>query len=73
MNYAFETGPGALIYTPSFIMIGYAIQKLIGKIHMQTHRQEGDLTSLLSFLQRKESKLKIKCFQNISYNSRNVK
>jgi hypothetical protein len=30
MKYALEIGSGAMIYIPSIIKIGYAIQKLIG-------------------------------------------
>jgi hypothetical protein len=39
MKYAVEMGSDAMIYTPSFITIGSGIQ---------THRQQGDLISLLS-------------------------
>jgi hypothetical protein len=31
MKYADEMGPGAMIYIPSFIKMGSAIQKLIGR------------------------------------------
>jgi hypothetical protein len=48
MNYAFEMGSGATIYIPSFIKIGSGIKKLI-KGDTQTHRQHGDLISLLLF------------------------
>jgi hypothetical protein len=58
MKYAIEMGPSAMIYIPSFVKIGSGIQKLIGG-DMQKHRQRGDLISLLLFLQRKESRLKI--------------
>jgi hypothetical protein len=48
--------PVAMIYIPSFINIGFAIQKLIeGKTY---HRQLGDRISLLSYFQIKESRLK---------------
>jgi hypothetical protein len=57
MNYAFEMGAGAMIYRASFIKIGSAIQNLIGEIHIQTHRQQGDLISLFLFFQNKESRL----------------
>jgi hypothetical protein len=40
-------GSGAMIYIPSFIKTGLGI-----------HRQHGDLISLLSFFQNKESRLK---------------
>jgi hypothetical protein len=36
-------GSGAVIYVPSFIKIDSGVQKLIGGIHTQTHRQQGDL------------------------------
>jgi hypothetical protein len=39
MKYAVEMGSGAMIYIPSFIQIGSGIQKLIGRIHIQTHMQ----------------------------------
>jgi hypothetical protein len=48
MKYAIEMGSGAMIYIPSFIQIGSGIQKLIGG-DSQTHREHGDLTSLLYF------------------------
>jgi hypothetical protein len=47
MKCAVEMGSGAMIYVQSFIKIGSGIQKLIGGIHIQTHRQHGYLTSLL--------------------------
>jgi hypothetical protein len=50
MKYALEIGSGAVIYVPSFIKIGSAIQKLIEGTHTQTHWEHGDLTSLLLFL-----------------------
>jgi hypothetical protein len=31
MKYAVETGSGAMVYIPSFIKIGSAIQKLTGE------------------------------------------
>jgi hypothetical protein len=37
MKYAIEMGSGAMIYMPSFIKIGSAIQKLIGGIHKHTY------------------------------------
>jgi hypothetical protein len=33
MKYAVEMGSGVMIYIPSFVKIGSAIQKLIGGIH----------------------------------------
>jgi hypothetical protein len=48
MEYAVEMGSGAMIYIPSFIKIGSGIQKLIS-VDSQTHRQNGDRISILSF------------------------
>jgi hypothetical protein len=36
MKHAVETGWDAMMYIPSFINIGSAIQKLIGRIHRHT-------------------------------------
>jgi hypothetical protein len=57
MKYAVGMGLGAMIYIPSFIKSGSGIQKLIGGMHIKT--QQGDPTSLLLFLQNKESRLKV--------------
>jgi hypothetical protein len=46
MKYAGEMGTGAIIYIPSFIETGSAIQRLVGV----QHRQRGDIISLLSFI-----------------------
>jgi hypothetical protein len=46
MKYDVEMGSGDMIYIPSFIKIGSGIHKLI-RGDSQTHRQEGDLISLL--------------------------
>jgi hypothetical protein len=48
-NYAVEMGSGAVIYVPSFIKNGSGVQKLIGGF-TDTHRQQGELISLLYFL-----------------------
>jgi hypothetical protein len=45
-----------MLYRPSLIKIGSGIQGLIGG-DSQTHRQHGDLISLLLFFQNKESRL----------------
>jgi hypothetical protein len=45
MKYAVEMGSG--VFIPSFKKIGLGIQKLIRAIHTRTHRQQGDLISLL--------------------------
>jgi hypothetical protein len=55
MKHAVEIGTGAIIYIPSFINIGSAIQQLMGG---GIHRQRGDRISLLLFSQHKESGLK---------------
>jgi hypothetical protein len=57
MKYAVEMGSGAMIYIPSFIKVGSAIQMLIRR-DSQTHRQHGERISLLSPFQNKESRLK---------------
>jgi hypothetical protein len=40
MKYAAEMSSGAMIYIPSLIKIGSAIQKLIGGIHRHTDSME---------------------------------
>jgi hypothetical protein len=45
MKYAAEMSSGAMIYTPDFIKIGSAIQKLMGAVWI--HRQHEDRISLL--------------------------
>jgi hypothetical protein len=52
MKYAFEMGSDVVKYIPSFIKIGSGFQK--------RHRQHGEIISLLSFFQKKESRLKQK-------------
>jgi hypothetical protein len=64
MKYAVEMGSGAMIYIPSFIKIGLAIQKLTrGELrkhtHKQTRRQHVSHISLLLFCQNKESRLRM--------------
>jgi hypothetical protein len=54
MNYAVKMGSEAMIYIPSFIKTDSGIQKLIGVILIQTHRQNGDLISLLSFFEKRK-------------------
>jgi hypothetical protein len=46
MKYAVEMDSAAMIYMLSFIKTGSGIQNLIGG-EAQTHRQQGDLISLL--------------------------
>jgi hypothetical protein len=57
MKYAVEMSSGVMIYIPSFRKIGPDIQKLIGE-DSRTHRQHGDLISILLFIQNKECRLK---------------
>jgi hypothetical protein len=40
MKYAVEKGSGAMMYIPSFIKTGTAIQKLVGGIHGHTDSME---------------------------------
>jgi hypothetical protein len=51
MKHAVETGSGVMILIPSCIKIGSGIQKVVrgGGGDLQTHRQHGDLISLLCF------------------------
>jgi hypothetical protein len=50
MKYAVDMGSGAMICVPTLIKIGLDVQKLIEGI--QTHRQHGNLISLLSFFRK---------------------
>jgi hypothetical protein len=50
---------GAMIYIPRFIKIVSGIQSLMGEGGF-TDTQHGDVMSLLSYFQNKESRLKIK-------------
>jgi hypothetical protein len=59
MNYVVEMGSDAMIYIPSFIKIGSGIQKLLGEMQIQTHRQQGNLRSLLLLFQNQKSRLKL--------------
>jgi hypothetical protein len=52
MEYAIDMGSGAMIYIPS-------LRHSEADGGIQTHRQQGDLISLLSVCQNKESRLKI--------------
>jgi hypothetical protein len=54
MKFTVEIGSNAMIYIPTFIKIGSAIQKLRGGIH----RQHCDSISLILFFQNRESGLK---------------
>jgi hypothetical protein len=57
MKYAIEVGSGAMIFIPSFIKTGSAIEKLTGG---NTDPQHGDCMSLLLFFKNKEGRLKMK-------------
>jgi hypothetical protein len=57
MKYAVEMGSGAIIYIPSFVKIGSCSRKLMGRGGVHRHRQYGDLISLFSFFENKESML----------------
>jgi hypothetical protein len=59
LKYDVEMTSSGMIYIQSFIKIGSGIQKLLEEMHIQTHRQQGDLISLLLFFQNKESRLKM--------------
>jgi hypothetical protein len=45
-------GSGAMIYIPSFTEIGSVIQKLMRVGDSQTHREDGDLISLLPYFEK---------------------
>jgi hypothetical protein len=47
MKYAVEVGSGAMIYILSVIKIGSGNQKEMGGRDLRTHREHGDLISLL--------------------------
>jgi hypothetical protein len=49
-------GSGAMVYIPSFIRLGSAIQKLI-RGNIQTRGHHGDFTSLLLSFQNKGCRL----------------
>jgi hypothetical protein len=52
MNYTIEMDLDVMISIPSFIRIGSGIQKLIrGYVEPHTHRQHGDIISILLFFQ----------------------
>jgi hypothetical protein len=60
MKYAIEMGSKARIYIPKFHTdcFRHSIIKRGGFTNTQIHRERGDLTSLLSLFQNKESSLK---------------
>jgi hypothetical protein len=49
MKYAIGMGSGAMIYTPSFIKIGSAIQKMIGRTHRHTDSCDYEEGRLLGY------------------------
>jgi hypothetical protein len=51
MKQAVDRGLGAMIYVPSFIQTGPAIQKLIRGMK-QTHRKQDDRISLFFFFSK---------------------
>jgi hypothetical protein len=51
MHCTIEMDSGGMIYIPSIMKIGSAIQKLI-RGNMHTHRQEGDLIRLFLFFEK---------------------
>jgi hypothetical protein len=60
MKYVVEMSSGAMIYIPSFIIIGSGILKFTGRIQKHT-REHGDLMSTLLFFQNNEKRLKSDC------------
>jgi hypothetical protein len=53
MKYAVEMGSGAMIYILSFIKTSSGIRKFMGE-DTQTHRQHGNIISLLLIFKDKE-------------------
>jgi hypothetical protein len=47
MKHTIEMGSGAVICVPNFTKADAGIRKLLEGIHIQTHRQQGDIISLL--------------------------
>jgi hypothetical protein len=43
VNYAIGICSDAMIYLPSFIMTGSGIQNFIERLHIQTHREKGNI------------------------------
>jgi hypothetical protein len=48
MKYSIEMALGGMIYIPSSIKVGSDVRKFLGRINI---RQQGELISLLSFLE----------------------
>jgi hypothetical protein len=59
MKYSVEMVLGAMIYIPSFIKIGSAIQKFVGLAYRDTQTAWRSQKSIL-FFQNQESRLKTK-------------
>jgi hypothetical protein len=57
MKHAVKNASSSMIYIPNFMKFCAGVQKL-GRIHIQTHRQQGNLISLHLVFQNKESGLK---------------
>jgi hypothetical protein len=49
MKFIVEMDSSDMLYIPSFLRIGSRIQKLLWGIHIQTHRQHGNLIGVLLF------------------------
>jgi hypothetical protein len=59
MKYVVDMGSDVMTYIPGLIQSGSGIQMLMRwKGFADTHRQHGDLISLLLFFQNEESRLK---------------
>jgi hypothetical protein len=58
MKYSVQTGSGAIIFIPSFVDTGSAIQKLATG-GTKTYGQHGDHISLLLYFQNKQSRQKL--------------
>jgi hypothetical protein len=65
MKYAVEMGSGAMIYIPSFIEIGSAIQKLMGGGGTQTPT-DVDHKTLHRFFKTKEGRQKMRLSENFN-------
>jgi hypothetical protein len=59
---------GAVTYVPSFIKTGSFIKKFFGGGYLQTHKQHGDLISLLSFIPNKEIMLNMTIWKGFGRN-----
>jgi hypothetical protein len=74
VKYAVEMGLVVMIYIQSFIKIGSGIQTFIGG-DTQTHRQHGNLISLVLLLQNKKKRLRMNshtCLSTVRLSSERV-